>query len=111
MGGITAALLVPTVALMVRAKSVKDDYDANNGTLDSASLEDQRGDVTSANLLADVFLGGTIAALVTTSILYLTRPARSATVTGRAKLHSFLEPDSSWLVAPTPGGALARGRF
>src|SRR5262249_35100397 len=96
MGGISAAFAVPPVVLMVRAKSVKDDYDASNGTRDAATLENQRNEVKSANLLADVFLGATISALVTTGILYVTRPVRRAAVTGRTKLRG----ESSWMLLP-----------
>jgi hypothetical protein len=102
-GGLTVALAVPTVIFMVRAGGKNSDYEAQNGKLPAAELTELRSDVKSANLVADIFLGATVASLAATGIFYFTRPSRPAEKTG------------AWAVAPTAsrsgGGAVVIGRF
>lgn len=102
LGGLTAALAVPTGLLMVRANGKKRDFEAQNGKLPGAQLEDVRADVQEANLVADIFLGATVASLAVTGIVYLTRPSRPVDKVG-------------WILAPavgtSGGGALLTGRF
>lgn len=74
LGGLTVALAVPTTIFMLQAKGAKDDFDAANGVRSADELAPLRDDVTSANLLADVFLGAAVASAVTTGVLFLTRP-------------------------------------
>lgn len=103
-GGLTVALAVPTVVFMVLATGKKSDYDAANGHGTKAELEDLRGGVTTMNLMADIGLGVTAASLVTTGILYFTRPTKRAEGSAR-----------TWMVAPTIGasraGALVSATF
>lgn len=82
-GGLTVALAVPTAILMVRAKGLNNDFKGVNGTLSADELNAQYRGVTSANLLADIFLGATAASLVTTGIIYLARPTRTREKVGR----------------------------
>lgn len=102
--GLTVACAVPMTIFMLKAKSDRDAFDAsNNGTLPQAEMEDLRSTVTTSNLLADVFLGATAASLVTTGVLFFTRPERPVQQTG------------SWVLSPTittrGGGAVVSGRF
>ncbi|MEJ7729354.1 MAG: hypothetical protein WKG00_09065 [Polyangiaceae bacterium] len=119
-GGLTAALAVPTVIFMVRAGGKRGDYDDANGTLSGpeagSKLEDMRSDVQSANLVADIFLGATIASAAATAIFYFTRPevqVQSGAAGGALRLGSgpkpgiFLTPAAG----PTGGGAALSGRF
>jgi hypothetical protein len=104
-GGATLALVVPWVALAVRAKSKNDDYEALNGKAPAAELQALRSDVKNANLVADVFLGLTAAGVATTVVLFLTRPSKPAQASrGR-----------SWTVAPvlgaSSGGVVMEGWF
>lgn len=103
-GGLTAALTVSTVVLMARAKIKNGDYKEQNGTLSGPELETVRSGVTSANLVADIFLGASVASLAATGVLYFTRPSRPAAPKAGA-----------WTVVPTAsrsgGGALLLGRF
>lgn len=80
-GGLTVALAVPTVIFMASASGAKSDFDAANGAAPAAELEDLRSDVTTMNLLSDVFLGATVASAAATTIFYLTRPEEPATAT------------------------------
>jgi hypothetical protein len=104
--GLTAALTIPWVALMVRARNKEDDYEKANGREPAATLNALRGDVTSANLLADAFLGATAASLTATLVLFLTRPGRPARSTITR---------GSFTIAPqvgvSSGGAVASGLF
>jgi hypothetical protein len=103
-GGLTVALAVPTAIFMVMASGKKSDYDAANGHKPKAELEDMRSSVTSANLVADVFLGATAVGLVTTGVLYFTRPTKKPAPAA-----------ATWTVAPsvatTGGGAFVTGTF
>jgi hypothetical protein len=102
-GGLTVALAVPTVILMVRAGGKNSEYKAQNGKLPADALEPLQADVKTANLVADIFLGASLASLAATGIFYFTRPERPA------------EGAATWTVAPTigrsGGGALLLGRF
>jgi len=75
-GGLTVALAVPTAILMVRASGKNSDYASQNGKLPAAELEAQKAGVESANLLADIFLGGAVLSLAATGVFYFTRPSR-----------------------------------
>jgi hypothetical protein len=101
-GGLTVALAVPWAILAVRAKNQNDAYAQVNGTEPAATLNGLRSDVKSANLLADIFLGATLASLTATAVLFLTRPAKPA------KARSFT-------IAPrigvSSGGAAVSGWF
>lgn len=99
-GGLTVALAVPTTIFMLSAKSERDDYDSVNGTLPQAELEGRRDDVAQANLLADIFLGATVASAATTAILFLTRD--------EVPVEPPKEGSISWSVAATPEAAAAR---
>jgi hypothetical protein len=103
-GGLTVALVVPMTIFMIKASGDRKDYDEkNDGSVTGPEIEDLRSTVQTSNLLADVFLGATAASLVTTGILFLTRPSKPAQQTG------------SWTFAPTVGpsggGAFVTGRF
>ena len=77
-GGLTIALAVPTTIFMIGAKGKNSDFEAANGTLPQAELDDMRSDVTTANLIADVFLGATALSAVATGVFYFTRPEVAA---------------------------------
>ena len=91
---------VPTTIFILSAKSEGEDYDAANGTLPQAELDGRRDDVGQANLLADIFLGATVASAATTAILFLTRDEVPA--------ETPKEGSISWSVAATPGAAAAQ---
>jgi hypothetical protein len=98
---------VPAVVLMARAGTKNSDYAAQNGKLPEATLESKRSDVNKANLIADVFLGATVASLAATGILYFSRPSRP---------HER-GTSASWIVVPSVenagegAGARVLGRF
>lgn len=103
-GGLTIALAVPMGIFMVKASGDKKAYDdKNDGASPQVEIEDLRSTVQTSNLLADVFLGVTAVSIVTTGILFVTRPSRPAQQTG------------SWRIAPTVspsgGGGIVTGRF
>jgi hypothetical protein len=119
-GGLTAALAVPTVIFMVRAGGKRGDYDDANGTKAGPALEDMRSDVQSANLVADIFLGATIASAAATAIFYFTRPevaVQSGTASGRSSgaLRLGSGPGAGIsltpVAGPTGGGGALSGRF
>jgi hypothetical protein len=103
-GGLTVALAVPTAILMVRAGGKNSDFEGQNGKLPAASLEQQKADVESANLLADIFLGASVASLAATGIFYFTRPSRPEEAAG-----------TGWQLTPvvgrSGGGANLVGTF
>lgn len=99
-GGLTVALAVPTVIFMVSASGAKSDFDAANGSAPAAELEDLRSDVTTMNLLSDVFLGATVASAAATTIFYLTRPEEPSTAA------RFVP-----VATPQGGGAFVTGSF
>lgn len=102
-GGLTIALAVPTVIFMVSASGARSDFDDANGNASAAELDDLRGDVTTMNLLSDIFLGATIASAAATAIFYFTRPTVETQTGGY------------WTVAPAVsrdgGGAAVLGAF
>jgi hypothetical protein len=102
-GGLTVALTVPTVIFMVRANGIHSDYKAQNGKLDAGALESMKSDVESANLIADIFLGASVASLAATGIFYFTRPERPADKAGSV----FVAP----AVGRSGGGAFVVGQF
>jgi hypothetical protein len=103
MGGVTVALAVPWVILMVRANGKAADYKAANGHQPAATLQPLHDDVKSADLLADIFLGLTAASAVTTTVLALTRPT---------KMVPEAPPKAGTIhVLPTLGGAVVTGAF
>lgn len=77
-GGVTVALAIPMTIFMISASGARSDFDAANGTASTATLEDLRSDVTTMNLVSDVFLGATVASAATTAIFYFTRPTVSS---------------------------------
>lgn len=71
--GVTLATAVPMVIFMVMSNSQKADYDAARDS--GVPLDEQeslKSDLETSNLLADVFMGVTIAGAVTTIILFAT---------------------------------------
>ena len=104
-GALTVALGVPWAVLAVRAKQKHDDYTRLNGKEATALSTSLHGEVTRANVLADVFLGATAASLLTTTILYFTRPTKPATVPRAGAI--FVVPT----VGTTGGGAALGGSF
>ena len=120
-GGLTAALAVPTVIFMVSASGTRSDYDDQNGTADEQTLEDLRSDVQTSNLVADIFLGATVASAAATVVFYFTRPEVQVQ-TGKAvsrRREAGGRHAASWAtgvslrpsVAPSGGGAMLTGRF
>jgi hypothetical protein len=115
--GLTVALAGTWVGLAVRAKGKNSDYNKVNGKEPATQLEALRSDVKSANLIADIFMGATIASLGTTVILYFTRPSKPEP----APKSSFGPPESGprqtgrWTLAPAAsssgGGAQLVGSF
>lgn len=87
--GLTVALAVPWAVLAVRAKDKNDEYQQENGKAPAAALSNLRNDVKNANLLADVFLGVTLASLTATAVLFFTRPTK-------------MGPRPSWGTPPSP---------
>ncbi len=103
--GLTVALAVPWGVLAARAKSLNDDYQRVNGKEPAAQLSDMRNDVKNFNLLADIFLGATLASLTATAVLFFTRPTRP----GRPA--SFTSAPLRVMVGVSSGGAVASGWF
>lgn len=105
-GALTLALVAPTVIFGVRALGKESDYKAANGTIPKAQADEMQADVKSADLITDVFLGVTVAAALTTGVLYIARPSKPmAPKTGSARIN----------VAPfagsKSGGAVLLGTF
>lgn len=93
-GGITVALIAPTVAFGVLGLQGKSEFNDKNGKASQTELEDIQSSVVLNSALSDVFLGLTVAGAVTTTVLILTRPT----------VHKNPESASSspsWLVLPT----------
>ncbi len=113
-GGLTVALAVPTVIFMVSASGAKSDFDEANGSAPAAELEDLRSDVTTMNLLSDIFLVGTVASAAATTIFFFTRPAESAAASADPPRRGIVQP-SIQTVAPIVGtrggGAFVTGTF
>jgi hypothetical protein len=105
--GLTGALGIGWAALAVRAKLKNDDYAKVNGKETSAQLTSLRGDVKTANLVADVFLGATVASLGTTLVLYFTRPTKAAPAAPAPVGGLYLAPTAGI----SGGGAVLGGSF
>ncbi|APR84183.1 Hypothetical protein A7982_09532 [Minicystis rosea] len=109
--GLTSALALTWGALAIRARLLNDDYARENGTRPATELETMRARVKAANVVADVFLGATLASLGTTLVLYATRPSVPAgsSVPGPAGKMGDLR------LSPTAGihgaGAILEGSF
>lgn len=97
MTGVTGALGIAWGALAIRAKLLNGDYAEANGKRPVAELQSMRSGVTTANVVADVFLGAAVASLGTTAVLYFTRPSKPA--------------KAGYYVAPSVGGAVVGGVF
>ncbi len=101
--GVSVALTGVTVGMMLRAKSAKDAYDKANHHETKAQLDTLSSTLKSDNLVADVFLGASVAAIAATTVLFITRPA----VPG--------PPQTGWtftpVASPTGGGALVTASF
>lgn len=82
--GLTGALGVTWGVLAARARILNGDYESANGKAPRTELESMRSGVTTANIVADVFLGAAVAGATTTAILYFTRPISSETRSGAA---------------------------
>lgn len=110
-GGLTVALAVPFAIFGVRALGKGSDYKAANGHKSAAELETMASDVKSANTIADVFLGATVASAALTTILYIVRPTKMAPETQPANAPKA----GSFHVLPTVGreayGAVVVGAF
>lgn len=112
-GAVSWAMIVPTVALIVRAKGMRDDYEEN--VFQKKPLGEQQtaaDDVKSANLVADIMLGVTGAAVLTSTILFLARPEEPVEPAEEATTARF---GVDYTIAPsfdaTGGGAFVTGRF
>jgi hypothetical protein len=103
--GLTLALAVPWGILAARAKSLNDDYEQVNGKEPVAELSDMHSDVKNLNLIADLFLGATLASLTATAVLFFTRPASA----GRATSLTSAPPRVTFGVSS--GGVVASGWF
>ncbi len=115
-GGLTVALAVPTTIFMIGASGAKSDYDDQNGKASESELEGLRGDVTSMNTVADIFLGLTVASAATTAVFYFTRPteqaaASAAPASGRAPGSAVRIGSVLPVASPTGGGAFMTGSF
>lgn len=93
-GGLTIALAIPTAIFGVRALQKESDYKAQNGHEPIDAAQSQRDDVKSANLITDIFLGVTAVGLVTTTVLFVTRPTKTT-------------PKVGWSITPTTHGGAA----
>lgn len=111
-GGLTVALAVPTVIFMVSASGARSDFDEANGTAPAAELEDLRSDVTTMNLLSDIFLVGTVASAAATTIFFVTRPTEStaAAATPARRLVPVVTSVAP-VVGARGGGAFVTGTF
>jgi hypothetical protein len=98
-GGVTLALAVPMTIFMISASGARSDFDEANGNASAAELEDLRSDVTTMNLVSDIFLVATVASAATTTILFFTRPTEPQT--------TAVVP----VVGPGGGGAVVSGSF
>ena len=106
-GALTVALVVPWAALSVRAKQKHDAYARVNGKVPTAEAATLRADVTHANTLADVFLAATGVSLVTSTILYFTRPTKPAILVRDRAGALYFAPS----VSAVGGGAVVEGSF
>lgn len=88
-GGITVALIAPTVAFGVLGLNGKSEFNDKNGKASQTELEDIQSDVVLNSALSDVFLGLTVAGAVTTTVLILTRPTVHKT------------PETGWMIVPS----------
>jgi len=83
--GLTVASAGAMVAFMVVAKGKNADYEDNIlGQAPDADQADAQSDVETFNLLADVFIGVTAAAAVTTVLLFVMRPEAEADSTAQS---------------------------
>lgn len=73
-GGLTVALVVPTVIFGVGALGKNSDYKDAQGTKPQSELDAMRSDVQTANLITDIFLGATVVSAAATAIFFFTRP-------------------------------------
>lgn len=111
-GGLTVALAVPTVIFMVSASGARSDFDDANGTAPAAELEDLRSDVTTMNLLSDIFLIGTVASAAATTIFFVTRPTEpSTTASAPPRLGVPAVTSVAPVVGARGGGAFVTGTF
>jgi hypothetical protein len=101
--GVSVVLTGVTVAMMLRAKSAKDAYDTANHHETKPQLDKLSNDLKSDNLVADLFLGGSVAVIAATTVLFITRPA----VSGPPKTGWTFTP----VAGPTGGGAFVSATF
>ena len=92
--GVTGAAAIGWGVTAGLSAAAKSDYDDQNGTASTATLEGLRDDVITKNIVADVLLGTTIAAAGTTLIFFFTRPEVEVTPSA--------EQAFQWTIAPSP---------
>jgi hypothetical protein len=102
--GLTVALAVPWGVFAIRAKSMNDAYEAVNGKEPVAQLNDQHSDIKNMNLIADLFLGATLASLTATAVLFFTRPTVR-------RAGNFTPARPRVMLGVAAGGAVASGWF
>jgi hypothetical protein len=105
-GGVTLALAIPTTIFMISASGAKSDFDAANGNAPASELESLRSDVTTMNLVSDIFLVATVASAATTAVFFFTRPTVDSSA-GEGPSGAAFVP----VVGPGVGGAMVNGRF
>lgn len=116
-GGITVAVAVPWVIFMAMSGSKKSEYDDAVGNRPIAEQEELKSDLETTNLVADVFLGITVAGAVTTAILFATADYGDDESDAESASGDDLPRfgvDYTIAPAATPGGgaaALVTGRF
>jgi len=102
-GGLTVGILGGWVGTMVWASGEKATFDQQNGTVPVQEATRLRNNVQTANLVADVFLGISAAAVVGTIVVFAVRPER------RRKAAFPVLPAP--MVGPNAAGGMLIGSF
>ncbi len=106
-GGLTVACAVTSGTFMGLSTAAKGEYDDKNGVAPRAELEDLRSDLITKNIVADVFLGATIASAGATVLFFLIRPEVEVEKGKEAGVQARVLP----LVGPNGAGAAVLGTF
>ena len=104
-GGLTIACAVTSGTFMGLSTAAKSEYDDQNGVAPRTEVEDLRSDLVTKSLVADVFLGATVASAGATLIFFLLRP--EVEVEKGKEAHLMVLPS----VGTTGGGAVVVGTF
>jgi hypothetical protein len=105
LGGVTIACAITSGTFMGLSTAAKSEYDDKNGVAPRTEVEDLRSDLITKNIVADVFLGATVASAGATLLFFLLRPEVPVEKGQEARV--FVLPS----VGTTGGGAVVVGTF